>query len=360
MRSSSSRRAGTFAVACLASLLILPSAAGAATGKYPPAAAARGFSGGSAGWTSSTDNEGACLPPLLCAGAENSFQESGGADGAGFIRSSYTGAVGVTAVGGTTSATWESPPFSYSGAAGEKATAVSFSLDRRASVDQLLAVAGNSADYTVRLIDLSEGGEALTLIAPTTLAGAGSWTEVQRGSIDPGSLTPGHSYRIQITSRFTSGTSVLVTGSADYDNVVLQASDGSSGGKKGGKGNGNGGGNGTGASDSRRLEELLRRTTPGTAVLGGKGKRLFVRVKCPRKIGHACRTTAQGLLRKKRPATLKRTVRLRSGKSKLLVLRVKPKARKQVAKRKRLLVRQKVRAGKVSATVVKSRRLIRR
>lgn len=361
MRSSPSRHA--VAVACLASLLlILPTAAGAATSKYPPAATARGFSGGLAGWTSSTSNEGTCLPPLLCASVENSFQESGGADGAGFIRSSYTGVVGVTAVGGTTSAIWESPSFAYSGAGGEGATSVSFSLDRRASVDQLLAVAGNSAEYTVRLIDLSEGGEALTLIAPTTLAGAGSWTEVQRGSIDPGRLTPGHDYRIQITSRYTSGTSVLVTGSADYDNVTLRASDASSGSgaKKGGKGKGSGAGSGAGGVDSRRLEELLRQATPGTAVLGGKGKRLFIRVKCPRKIGHACRTTAQGLLRKKRPATLKRTVRLRSGKSKLLALRVKPKARKQVAKRRRLLVRQKVRAGKATATIYKSRKLIRR
>jgi hypothetical protein len=362
MRSALSRRAGTVVAACLASLLlILPAEAGAATSKYPGAAAARGFSGGPAGWTSTTSNEGICLPPLLCASAENSFQASGGADGAGFIRSSYTGVAGVTAVGGTTSAIWESPAFTYAGVNGGEAASVSFSLDRRASVDQLLAVAGNSAEYSVRLIDLSEGGEASTLIASTTLAGAGSWTEVQRGSIDPGSLTPGDEYRIQITSRFTSGTSVVVTGSADYDNVVLSASDASGGGKKGkGKGSGNGGGNGTGAFNSQRLEELLRQATPGTAVLGGKGKKLFVRVTCPRKIGHACRTTAQGLLRKKRPATLKRTVRLRRGKSKLLVLRVKPTARKQVAKRKRLLVRQKVRAGKVTATVTKSRRLIRR
>jgi hypothetical protein len=363
MHSSPFRRAGTVAVACLASLLmILPAAAGAATSKYP-AASARGFAGSAAGWMPSSSNEGVCLPPLLCASAENSFQVTGGADGGGFIRSSYQGVIGVTAVGGTTSATWESPSFTYSGAGGEEAASVSFSLDRRASVDQLLAVAGNSAEYTVRLIDLSEGGEASTLIAPTTLAGAGSWTDVQRGSINPASLTAGHSYRIQITSRYTSGTSVLVTGSADYDNVVLSASDASNGGggKKGnGKGKGNGGGNGTGAFDSQRLEELLRQATPATAVLGAKGKRLFVRVSCPRKIGHACRTTAQGLLRKKRPATLKRTVRLRSGKSKLLALQVKPKARKQVAKRKRLLVRQKVRAGKVTATVTKSRRLVRR
>jgi len=48
------------------------------------------------------------------------------------------------------------------------------------------------------------------------------------------------------------------------------------------------------------------------------------------------------------------------GRAKLLVLRMKPRARKQVAKRKRLLVREKVRAGKVTATVTKIRRLIRR
>lgn len=245
---------------------------------------------------------------------------------------------------------------------GEEAATVSVALDRRASVDQLLAVAGNSAEYTVRLVDLSEGGEALTLIPATTLAGANSWTDVTRGSIDPANLTAGHDYRIQITSRYTSGTSVLVTGNADYDNVVLTASDGTSGNGKGGKGKGKGSGNGggSGALSEQRLMDLLRQATPGTAVLGDKGKRLYVRVKCPRKIGHACRTTAQGLLRKRRPATAKRTVRLRSGKSKLVVLRVKPKARGQVAKRKRLLVRQKVRAGKVTATVVKSRRLIRR
>lgn len=364
MHSSPSRRIALASVATTLAIMALAfaAAAGAAVSKYPPAATSRGFNGSAPGWTSATGSDGLCLPPLLCATVTNSAQETGGADGGGFIRSSYTGVAGVSAVGGTTRGVWESPGFTYSGVAGAEATTISLSLDRRASVDQLLAVAGNSAEYTVRLVDLSEGGEALTLIAPTTLAGANSWTGVSRGSIDPESLTPGDEYRIQITSSYTTGTSVLVTGNADYDNVVLSASDGTGrGGKKGiGKGKGSSDGNGAGAFGSQRLEELLRQATPGTAVLGGKGKKLFVRVKCPRKIGDACRTTAQGLLRKHRPATLKRTVRLRSGKSKLLVLRVKPKARKQVAKRKRLLVRQKVRAGKATATVTKSRRLIHR
>jgi len=361
MRSPLSRRIRTvvFAAACLASLLLaLPAFASAATSKYPSTAAA-GFNGGLAGWSSSSSSEGICLPPLLCASVENSFQGTGGADGGGYVRSAYTGVVGVTAVGGATAGTWESPPFTYGGVNGEEAKTVGFSLDRRANVDQLLAVAGSSAEYTVRLIDLSDGGKALTLIPAATLADADSWTEVTRGSLDPASLTVGHDYRIQITSRYTSGTSVLVTGSADYDNVVLRASDGTSGSGKGGKGKG-GAGDGAGALSEQRLTALLRQATPGTAVLDSKGKRLFVRVKCPRKIGHACRTTAQGLLRKRHPATAKRTVRLRSGKSRLVALPIKPKARKQVAKRKRLLVRQKVRAGKVTATVVRARKLIRR
>jgi hypothetical protein len=359
MRFALPRRVGFAATACLASLLLaLPAGAGAASSKYPPAAAARGFDGGLSGWTSSTSSEGTCLAPLLCASADNSFQGSGGADGGGFIRSAYTGVLGAMAVAGTTTAVWQSPSFTYSGVDGASPGAVSLVLDRRASVDQLLAVDGNSAEYSLQLIDLSAAGEAVPLIGPTTLAGARSWTNERRGSIDPDSLTIGDQYRVQITSRYTSGTSVLVSGSADYDNVVLSATTGSSGAGNGDNGGGAGSGKNAGALSSQRLEELLRGTSPATATL--KGKRLFVRVKCPRKIGRSCRTTAQGLLKKGRPATKKRTVRLRSGKAKLIALRVKPKASKRLAARKRLLVRQRVRAGKVTATLYKSRRLIRR
>jgi hypothetical protein len=356
MRSPLPRLAGAIAAVTVAILILaLPASAGTATSKYPPGAAARGFDGGLSGWTSSSSTEGSCLSPLLCASAENSFQGAGGADGGGFIRSAYTGVAGAMAVAGTTSAVWQSPRFAYAGAAGEEPTAVSFDLDRRANVDQLLAVAGNSAEYSVQLLDLSESGEATTLIAPTTLAGAETWSEVSRGSIDPEEFTPGHDYKIQITSRYTSGTSVLVSGSADYDNIVLSAVRRGAGGD--GKGGARGGDAGNGALSARRLEDLLRESTPGTATL--RGNRLFVRVRCPTKVGRVCRTTAQGLLRKHRPATAKRTVRLRSGKSRLVALRVKAKARAQLAKRKRLLVRQKVRVGKVTATVYKTRKLVR-
>ena len=263
--------------------------------------------------------------------------------------------VGVIAVGGTTTGTWESPPFTYDGADGKEATTVSLALDRRADVDQLLAVDGNSAEYTVRLVDLSEGREASTLIPATTLAGANAWTEVSRGSIDPEVSRrprvpdPDH-------EQLHSGTSVLVTGSADYDNVVLRGIRRRRSAKAKAKA----------AAAAAVLERAAAggAAAPGDAGHGGPRRQRQASLRPgqvpakdrPRLPDHGAGTAAQGAAR--RPASARSS--LRSGKSRLVVLPVKPKARKQVAKRKRLLVRQKVRAGKVTATVVKSRRRIRR
>jgi hypothetical protein len=349
-----SRRVSAAAIACLACLLpALPSAASGATGKYPPDAAARGFNGGLAGWTGSSSFDGNCLAPAFCPSATNSFEASGGADGGGYIRSAYQGVAGVTAVGGTTTAVFTSPRFTYRGADGQAPTEVAFEMDRRASVDQLLAVSGNSATYSVRLVDVGAGGETSTLVAPTTLAGASSWRNAPRASGDPDRLTIGHDYRILITSTYVTGTSALVSGNADYDNVVLSAT------REQRRNRGRPGAGGAGIS-RERLSDLVRAAQPGTAVLKGKGSRLFVRVKCPGSVGRTCRIAAQGMLTKRKPATARRTVTLRKGKAKLLMLRVKPKARDKVAKRKRLLVRHRVRAGKATATVYKQRKLIRR
>lgn len=345
---SSLRLRGTGIATAFLIAFLLASSSIATASKYPPNTAARGFSGGLGGWTASSSFDGACAPPLLCPSATNSFQPSDGADGEGFIRSAYTGVAGATAVAGTTRGVWESPRFTYRGANGNAPTAVSFDMDRRASVDELLAVEGNSATYSVRLIDLSTGGESLTVIAPTSLAGASSWTNAPEIPIDPGQLRPGDDYKIRITSTYATGTGAVVTGNADYDNVVLSAVR-----EPGGRG-------GAGGLSEKRLEELMRAATPGSAVLASKGKRLLVRVKCPRKVGRTCRITTQGMLRKRKPATARRTVKVRKGKAKLVALRVKPKARAKVVKRKRLLVRHKVRAGKVTATIFKSRKLIRR
>ncbi len=342
---------GTFAAGCITSLLlVLPSIAPAASSKYPPDAAARGFNGGLAGWTASSSFDGTCQPPLLCPSVTNSHQPSDGADGGGYVRSAYQGVAGAMAVGGTTTAVWQSPGFTYGGVDGAVPAAISFEMDRRASVDQLLAAAGNSATYSVRLVDVSAGGETITLIAPTSLAEAKTWKNAPVARVDPDRLVLGRDYRILVTTTYVTGTSVLVTGSADYDNVLLRASDGRAG---------SGNGNGPSASAARRLLGLLRDATPGSATL--KGKRLLVRVACPNEVdGRTCRITAQGLLRKGRPATTRRTVTVPRGRTKLVALLVKPKARSAVDKRKRLLVRHKVRVGQVSAILYKKRKLIRR
>ena len=353
------RRFGALA-ACAVSLgLALAVPAGAAqSSDYPADPGARNFTTGAGGWTSTNSFDGSCIAPVLCPTITDAFVPAGGADGDGYITAAFTGVVGANAVAGTSTSVWESPQFVYSGAGGQSPASLVLTLNRRASVDQLLAVQGNSAEYAVQLADVSAGGTGPTVIGPTTLAGADTWAAMPAAAIKPSQLNLGDDYRIQIVSRYTTGTSALVTGSADYDDVGLHASlaaDGGSGAGGKGKGNGNGG---RSSLRSKQLLAMFRSGLSGTAVL--KGKRLFVKVSCPRKIGRDCRITAQGLLTRHKPATAKRTAKVGKGKSRQLVLRVKPKLRAALAKRKRLLVSEKVRAGGTSATAYKVRKLIRR
>jgi hypothetical protein len=317
---------------------------------YPADPAARDFTSSAGNWTSTSSFDGSCIAPVLCPTITNAFVPVGGADGDGYITAAFTGVAGVNAVAGTSTSVWESPRFVYAGARGEDPTSLVLAMNRRASVDQLLAVEGNSADYSVQLRDVSAGGAGPTVIGPATLAGADTWRPATSGALDPGRLNRGDTYRIRITSRYTTGTSVLVSGTADYDNVGLRAVRASG---AGGKGEG-----GRSSLRSKRLLTLFRAGMAGTAVL--KGKRLFVKVSCPKAIGGPCRITAQGWLRKRRPATARRTVKVGSGKGRQIVLRVRPKLRSKLAKRKRLLVSEKVRAGGTTATAYKVRRLIRR
>ena len=269
---------------------------------------------------------------------------------------------GVGAIAGTSTGVWESPTFTYRAANGDSEAAF-FSMSRRADVSQLLAVAGNSAEYAVELRDMTEGAQPVSVVAPTSLAGAESWTTFPRAEVKAGKLHSGNGYRVRILSHYKTGTSVVANGSADYDNVVLRTATAEA--ANGGNGGNGGAGNGKGGRKTLRSKQLLSLFSSGLASSAtlsgaGKGKALRVKVSCPKKIGGACRVTAQGLLSKHRPATAKRTVKVAKGRSRLVVLRVKPKAQAKVAKRKRLLVSEKVKVGKTSATAYKVRKLIRR
>ena len=355
MRHQGWRKMGSTLVCVMSLCLALVASAGAA--EYPPDGASRSFENGASGWTSSSSFDGSCIPPLLCPTVTNSFVPVGGADNDGYITAAFTGVVGVGAVAGTSTSVWESPQFTYRGG-----SSVALTLSRRASVDQLLAVEGNSAEYSVQLVNLSAGGTGPTVVGPSTLAGADTWSPVPATAIKPGQLSPGDDYRIRITTRYSTGTSVLVAGTADYDDVALRTGGSGNGSGGGGKGDGKGSGNG-GDLSSRELLSAFSSGLSSTAVVSGangRAKRLLVKVKCPKKIGSSCRITAQGLLRKRKPVTTKKTVKVASGKSRKVVLKVKPKFSEKVAKRKRLLVSEKVRAGKTTATAYKVRKLIRR
>lgn len=210
--------------------------------------------------------------------------------------------------------------------------------------------------YTVTLSDLTTGKSV------EALSGELEGDVPFSAESAPIAVVGGHKYRLSIeavTAQSTVALSLLSgTSNLRFDNVGLSVRSAS-----GGNGSGEGGRNGSGSNSSslsdRRLFSLLSDGgASGPAVL--KGNRLFVKVGCPAKIGRPCRIAAQGFLRKGKPATGKRMVKVGKGRTKRVALRVKPKARPNVAKRKRLLIREKVRAGGAKATVYKSRKLIRR
>ncbi|MGE0067111.1 MAG: hypothetical protein AB7T48_07125, partial [Solirubrobacterales bacterium] len=165
----------------------------------------------------------------------------------------------------------------------------------------------------------------------------------------------GHTYAILIDSETSSSLAnvgLLGSAAARFDNVSITV-----GGSGGGGGNG-GGGSGNGLTNSS-LTSLMQNSLVGPAILK-KGKRIFVKAKCPARVGRACKVTVQGLLKKGKPVTTKRTAKIAKGKTKQLVLRVKPKLRTKVAAKRKLLFKQTVKAGKAKATVYKRLKLIKR
>jgi hypothetical protein len=369
MRFFSPRLLGaTMSISALCLCFVAPAGADVSS-VYPPQSEARDFAASQGGWTASTSFE-SCPLPITCPTVANTFEASGGAGNDGHIRSSFEATLAIL---GTATATWLSPGFVYSGAGGEEPTSLSLGLSRRADVSDLLdGIAGSSATYSVVLVDETEGGATIPVMGPTSLAEAGEWATVPAASVDPGLLTLGNEYAVRISSTYVPGAvSALVEGSADYDNVVLAASrpgvpppanpdpgDKGGGGGAGGTGGagGAGGSAGQGALTAGQLRIMIRRSTSAAARL--RGKRLLVRLACPRNAQDACRITAQGRIRKGLPVTHRRTVAIAKGKSRLVALRVKRRFRDRIAKRKRLLIFQVVRVGDVSATFSRSRTLI--
>jgi hypothetical protein len=333
--------------AVCAAMLAFVASAFAATATYP--GGGNGFSEGAEGWSAGAAS---CTPAELLCTSEATYDATAG-NPPGSIAAKTTVTLNLVGLFKGT-ATWSSPQFKVPV---EAVTDADVHLDQAFSPGGLVDVEPE-ATYVVTLSDLTTG------TSTTALSGElDEEDEAFAGASAPVAVVGGHTYRLSIetvTAQSALALSLLSgTAIVRFDNVGLTVRSGSEGkGGGGGAGGKRGSGSGAGSLSDRQLFSLLSGgTSAGPATL--KGKRLFVKVGCPAKVGHACRITAQGLLSKHRPATTKRTAKVAKGKSKRIALRVKPKARGKVIKRRRLLFREKVHAGPAQATVYRQRKLIR-
>ncbi len=344
---------------CVSGAALLVLAVGqASAASYPNGGST--FSGSSEGWSL----ESKCTLAALCkASGEydgNVGNPSGSLDDKSEILLGLLGAFGTHAV-------VTSPTFTAT-----ESGAGTLSLERQLVNSELLSLTPK-VEYTATLVDKSTGNTQQA-IAETIEGVTGTFAPRQ----GPVALVAGHSYGIEIAATTTTNlvSIALLGGSIDFrlDNVaVVGPSGGGGGGGEGGGGGNGGGGGGEGGEDiaagkganggsgvsSARLESLIRSSSLiGPAVL--KGNRLTVKAACPKKVGTTCTLTLQGQLTKKKAATTSRRARVKQGKQKQFVLKVKPAAMAKVKAKKKLLFKETVRAGHAKTTVWKSLKLVRK
>lgn len=325
--------------AALLAVGVLAAPAGAASSVYPGGGGQ--FDGGAEGWQVT---EASCNVPLLCSASGG--YEPGDGEPAGSLAANTNIALNLLTLFQST-VTLQSPDFQ----AGESGAA-SLRLDRRFVSGSLVDLAPE-LDYTAQLIDRTSGKVSTSIVE--SVDGSSGWS----GKDGAATVVAGHTYALVLTARTAStvaGAGLLAgSTSARFDNVALTVGSGKT---DGAGGNGGQTGRGPGGSIAARVAALAPATIAGPATL--KGQRLSVKARCPAKIGRACRISVLGLLGKRKPATAPRRVKIAKGKTKRVVLKVKPRAKGKVAARKRLLFKVKVRAGKADATAFKRLRLLRR
>jgi hypothetical protein len=314
-------------------VVLLALGAGQARAAVYPAGGST-FTGGAEGWQAT---EAGCNVALLCT-AEGGYDAAEG-NPAGSLTAKTNVTVNLASLFKAT-VTELSPEFKAS--TGGPAT---LHLDRQFAPADLVGLQPE-VTYTAKLIDKTAGTES-TPIAEN-VKGATGWSGIDAVT----SLKGGHMYAISVTTQTAStvvGSSLLAgTSNARIDNVQLF--DVLSGGGSSTPG--------AGSLSGQQLTKLIQSSLVGSALM--KGNRVFVKAKCPAKVGAKCRISVQGLLKKGKPATSTRTARVGKGKTKRFVLQVRPKARAKLVTRKRLLFKETVRVGGAKATVYKTLKLIRR
>jgi len=325
---------------CLLAMLATTAGASAARSVYPGNQDAISLRNGPAGWTAGTSSEGLCVPVLLCPAITNSIPSHGGPGNAGYL---HTELGSLTGVGATSIGTFTGPAFKYRGVGGVVPEEVLVRLSRRADVAALLDISGNEATYTVRLKNLSAGPN-VELINDGDLDGSPQWSQVPAIEVDPGQLQVGNRYRLQVVSRFESGTQVVTGSFADYAKLRLTARSRKTGGG-GGPGNGNGGGGG-----GQDAADEAGGHIGGVVIV--KGKHLSFRVRCAKRAPRKCHSRLQARLnRHGARITNTKSVRIRPGARKRVRLKIRGRYQEQVGNRKQIVIKRKTRvAGKKRTT----------
>ena len=385
MRSGFPRRRGASAIISICAgglLLAFPLAASGSV--YPAGGGA--FATGAEGWAASEES---CNIPLGGACSAGGGYDAGAGNPPGSLAAEATILVNL---GGLfeASVVLTSPDFSPA-----ETGAATLALDRRFEPGGLLTLAPEAA-YTVDLIDRTAETSA-GLLTETLDEGDSAFAPASAGA----TLTAGHTYALAIEVEVGSTSpslGLLGAAVADFDNVSLtteagSGEEGEGGGEQEGEGEvgpggpgeapsggaggeggaggpgGQGGASGADASTAGRstltgaltadvLRRMVRRGDPHNARL--RGRRIFVRLRCPGRAERFCTITAQGRLGNRVAVTRRRTVRIGKGRNRLVALRVRRRFRRRLAHRRRLLVVQRVRVGKVSTTFARSRTLLRR
>ena len=333
-------------VAAVAAALVLSAPVPSHADEFPNGQSSN-FNGGAGGWDGDVSYAGLCIPTLTCPAAATSYVATGGADGGGYVRSDF-GSVASTAVG-TSIATWESPAFVYHGFAGEEPARVTFDMNLLRQMGALLNLnVDNSSDYQVDLVEAGNG--TVVNVVPSTRVqptNAG-WSAIQSASVNPALLKVGRSYAVRITSRYNVLVAVVGTGFLGFDNVRLTTYD-----EKGDRGDGANGG--SGITEIKHLRKLTKTfILPKSAKVSGVF--LKMKLRCPTVAAPKhCKIQVQGLQGSKfsKPATAKKYVTVRPGKTRKVKIRIKPAYRAAYQNATKVWVKSSVRVGTVKVTVRK-------
>jgi hypothetical protein len=339
---------GVVAIALGAGLAPASAGAQGTAVEYPPDVNERSFVTSDGGWekASQASESETCVGAVTCPEVSNAFVPTGGTLGAadGYMSTEITA---VTGVGSQVRGVLLSPVFTYDGVAGVKPSELAFSVSHLANIDPGVSLAGNSVGYTVELVDVTAGEQAVQVIDQPLAKSDASWTAAPPASLPPGSLTVGHKYRVRIMTTFTSGAQAFQSGKVGYDDVRLVATQDT---PPADDGNGGGGGPKPGG---------------GNAVFDGRN--LWLRLKClgmhsKAQSKHRCHVRATALAAKRggRRYTFPVQRKVQAKKGKMVRARVRFQFRKKLESRRTITLKSVIRANGEERTVYEKLKLIKR